>query len=132
KIAESIRPDWRKGNVDPKGTEDLIATIRTGSPQEVAEQVALLLNSGIAPQSIWDGLLCAAGECLVRQSGIVALHAVTSTNAMHYAFQTAADDQTRRLLMLQNAAFLPMFIAAMKGRGNVADRTINGLEAKMP
>ncbi len=32
-------------------------------------------------------------------------------------FQASGDDRTRRLLMLQNAAFLPMFRAAMDGRG---------------
>ena len=60
--------------------------------------------------------------------GIVSLHAVTSTNALHYAFQASGDDRTRRLLLLQNAAFLPMFRAAMDGRGKVADARIDQLE----
>jgi hypothetical protein len=37
------------------------------------------------------------------------LHAVTCTNAIHYAYQQAADDKTRRYLLLQNSAFLPLF-----------------------
>jgi hypothetical protein len=51
----------------------------------------------------------------MRQPGIVSLHAVTSTNALHFAYQTSASDETRKLLLLQNAAFLTLF------RGEPAD-----------
>src|SRR4030095_12848116 len=36
----------------------------------------------------------------------------TTTNALHFAYQTSANDQTRRLLLLQNAAFLTLFRGA--------------------
>jgi hypothetical protein len=52
---------------------------------------------------------------------------VTTTNALQYAFQTSADDATRRLLLLQNAAFVTMFREAMKGRGGVKDVTVDQL-----
>ena len=80
------------------------------------------------PQSVWDALFDGAGELLLRQPGIVSLHAVTSTNALHFAFQASGDDQTRRLLLLQNAAFLPLFREAMGGRGKVGDARIDQLE----
>ncbi len=47
---------------------------------------------------------------------------MTTTNALHYAFQASGDDHTRRLLMLQNAAFLPLFRAAMEGAASCARR----------
>ena len=68
----------------------------------------------------------------MRQPGIVALHAVTTTNALHYAFTHSGDDATRRLLLLQNAAFLPMFREAMSGRGKLADRRLDRLSAAEP
>lgn len=46
---------------------------------------------------------------MMRQPGIIAVHAVTSTNAFRYAFQACGDEQTRKRLLLQNCAFLPMF-----------------------
>ena len=46
-----------------------------------------MLNRGTSPQAVWDALFLGAGELLLRQPGIVALHAVTSTNALHYACQ---------------------------------------------
>jgi len=56
------------------------------------------------------------------------LHAVTTTNALHFAYQTGDDDRTRRLLLLQNAAFLPMFRRAMEGRGPLRELSIDGLQ----
>jgi hypothetical protein len=46
---------------------------------------------------------------MIRRAGILALHATTTTNAIHYLWQQCRDDRTRRLLLLQNAAFLPLF-----------------------
>jgi hypothetical protein len=37
------------------------------------------------------------------------LHAATFTNAVHYAWQHCSDDSTRQLLLLQNAAFMPLY-----------------------
>jgi len=88
-----------------------------------------LLNKGISPQSVWDGLFVGAGELLARQPGIVALHAVTTSNALRYAFDTTASDDTRRMVLLQNAAFLPLFRGAMRGRGRVGDVRLDQLEA---
>jgi len=34
---------------------------------------------------------------------------LTSTNAIHFAFQNSGVDETRRMLLLQNAAFLTLF-----------------------
>ena len=67
-------------------------------------------------------LFVGAAELLMRQSGIVALHAVTSTNALHFAYGTTANDETRRLLLLQNAAFLPLFRQAMTEAEQNEDR----------
>ena len=53
----------------------------------------------------------------MRQPGLVALHAVTSTNALHFAYQTCESDETRKMLLLQNAAFLPLFRGDPAGGG---------------
>ncbi len=93
-----------------------------------AALVVELINGGVAVASVWDALFAGAAELLLRQPGIVALHAVTTTNALHYAFQHSRDDATRRFALLQNAAFLPMFREAMRGRGKLADRRIDRLQ----
>jgi hypothetical protein len=126
--AEKIKDEWTGGTPSAAASRDLLATLREQSDDDACDHVVKLLNRGIAPQSIWDALFDAAGELLLRQPGIVSLHAVTTTNALHYAFQASGDDHTRRLLLLQNAAFLPLFRGAMGGRGKVRVERIDQLE----
>ncbi|HTU23045.1 MAG TPA: hypothetical protein VMG10_33730 [Gemmataceae bacterium] len=120
---------WKRPRrVSAEAAIELLETLRTAKPSEGSFKVEELLDKGIHPNSIWDGLFLMAGELIMRQPGIVGIHCVTSTNALHYAYQTSASDETRRLLMLQSAAFLPMFRQAMKGRGKLADVQIDKLE----
>src|SRR5439155_15426695 len=84
-----------------------------------------LLNRGASANCLWDAILAAASELTMRKAGIVSLHAVTSSNALRYAFDTSADDETRRLLLLQNASFVPLFRKAL---GDAPDVRIDALE----
>jgi hypothetical protein len=108
-FADKIRADWQDGKPDNKATTELLESLRHASPEEASKKVVELLNRGAAPQALWDGVFGSAGELLARRPGLVSLHALTSTNALHFAYQTSANDQTRRLLLLQNAAFLTLF-----------------------
>lgn len=139
--AEADRP-WRKhpslvkrlsgdlgaGTADAGATRHLLATLRSESHESAAAEVVEVLNRGVAVQSVWDAIFCGAGELLVRQPGIVALHAVTTTNSLHYAFRASGDPQTRKMLLLQNASFLPMFREAMRGRGSLGEAAVDTLE----
>jgi hypothetical protein len=119
KRAGKMRPDWFQGKPAEGAARDLVAALRTASPSDASEKVVELLNKGVAPASVWDGLFLRAGELLMQQPGIAGLHCVTSTNALHYAFTASGNDQTRRMLVLQGAAFLTMFRQAMLGRGKL-------------
>jgi hypothetical protein len=111
--AGKIRPQWLTGRNDPAGMAEMLDALRQGNEDETSEKVVDLLNRQIAPQAIWDALLIGAGELLARQPGIVALHAVTTTNALRFAWGASDSDDTRRMLLLQNAAFVAMFRQAM-------------------
>jgi hypothetical protein len=126
-LAKKIRPTWQEGKSDQAVTAGLLQTLRTATNTEACGEIVELLNGGASPQSVWDALHVASGELLMRQPGIVALHAVTTTNALHFAYQESGDDETRRLMLLQNAAFLTMFREAMRGRGDVENVTIDQL-----
>ncbi|ETX06489.1 hypothetical protein [Candidatus Entotheonella palauensis] len=104
-----IRSDWQTGTLSTSATVDLLDTLRHASTDDACTQVAALLNRGIAPQSIWDALLNAAGELMMRHPGILALHAVTSLNGLYFAYRTTHDDPTRQLLLLQGTAFITLF-----------------------
>ena len=111
-LAAKLRRDWISGKPDSAATTELLQTLRAGSENDACDKVIELINRGISPAPIWDALFTGAGELLMRDPGIVSLHAVTSTNAFHFAFQTSTDDEARRLLLLQNAAFIPLFRGA--------------------
>lgn len=127
-LLQRLRGDLAAGPIDAGATRDLLAVLRSESYAAAAAQVVEQLNRGVAVQSVWDALFCGAGELLLRQPGIVALHAVTTTNALHYAYQASGNAETRKLLLLQNAAFLPMFREAMRGRGQVGEAAVDALE----
>ena len=126
-LVETFRFDWLDGTTDDGAVQELLGALRRDSPADVCKHIAELINGGVSPQSIWDAQFVFAGELLMRQPAIVPLHAVTTSNATRFAFEASGDDKTRRLLMLQNAAFMTMFREAAKSRGNVKDLTVEAL-----
>lgn len=126
-----IRKEWRTGKVDDGATRDLLETLRAGSDVDATSKVLSLLDGGLSPRAIWDGVFASSGELLMRRTDIPSLHALTTMNAIRYAFATASDDETRRLLLLQAAAFVPLF---RRNAGHPERRidTLEPLEAKGP
>ena len=108
-LAAKIRGEWLDGKTDDAAVSDLLATLRQASADTAPDKVVELLNKGLSPQSVWDAMFAGANELLMRAPGIRSLHAVTTTNALHYAFKTSSSDETRRWLLLQNASFIPLF-----------------------
>ncbi len=104
-----MRKDWLHGKADPQATTKLIESFHNTTSEDAASLVAEMLQSGVSPQSIWDALFVSASELLMRQPGIVALHAVTTTNALAYSFRRVASPDIRLQLLLQNASYLGMF-----------------------
>ena len=94
--AKRIREGWLEGKVDPAATAEMLETLRQASADEASEKVVEMLNREISPQAIWDAPFLASGELLVRQPGIVAIHAVTSSNALRFAWETSDNDDTAR------------------------------------
>jgi hypothetical protein len=115
--ARRLRPDWQEGKAASETTTDLLKGMRQASAAEACDQIVHLGNRGMSPQPLWDALFLRAGELLMQQPGIIGIHCVTSINALHYAYQASAIDHTRRMLLLQAAAFLALFHKRMAGEG---------------
>jgi hypothetical protein len=112
--AMKIRDGWQNGKLAPNDASDLLAVLRSASAADASQALVEMLNKGVDYSSIWDGLFLGAGELLLRQPGIIGVHCVTSMNALHYGFKASDNDMTRRLLLLQAAAFLPLFRQVME------------------
>jgi hypothetical protein len=110
-----IAPGWQGGQLADGATAEMLTASRQGTDDEMADSVVDLLRRGVAPASIWDGVTCGASELLMRNPGIVSLHAITTTNAIRYLFERTQNDETRRMLLLQNASFLPFYRSGGSG-----------------
>jgi hypothetical protein len=133
KRVADVGPLWRKDRKpSAEASADLLATLRYASAPGACDAAAEILKCGVHPDSVWDGLFLTAGELLARQPGIIGVHCLTSMNALHYASGVTADDATRRMLMLQGAAFLALFRQFMVGRGGLADLRLDRLEKSAP
>lgn len=131
--AKEIRADWQDGKPDPAAVTDLLALFRTASAEGASQQVVDRLNKGLAPQSVWDAVFGASGEMLMRRPGIVSLHSLTTANAIRFAYATAANDETRRWLLLQAVSFVPLFRgAAIARQADGADARFDTLEPLAP
>ena len=120
-LAKEIPSGWLDGKPDPAATRAMLETIRQGSARDAGDKALELLKRGVAPQSLFDAFFDGAGELLMRAPGILSLHATTFTNALHYSWQHCRDEETRKVLILQNAAFLPLFRGNSKDKGNHID-----------
>ena len=111
KRVKETAPVSNEPNAD--ATHAIVRTIREATPDAACAEVASMLGKGKArPAAVWDAVHLAAAEVRMRATGGAALtgiHAVTSANAMHYAWQSATDARDRVLLMLQGVGWVGQF-----------------------
>jgi hypothetical protein len=110
----------------------MLTTLRQGSDADASRKVVELLNRGVAAASLHDAFFQFSGELLMKKPGIQSLHSTTSGNALHYAFQHVANDETRRLILLQHAAFLVQFRLNTLGADTKSPPLIERFDALTP
>ena len=109
KAMRELKGDWKQGRDDPEASAKLLTAFRETSPEEAAAACIETLNQGVGSRSVWDGLRLFASEILMRAPGLLAVHPVTATNAMHIASMATRDDATRRLTLLNCSSWLAMY-----------------------
>lgn len=114
-----IPAGWLDAPASPDAARELCALCRTGGHAEVVDLAVRLLEQGAGAQSIWDGVFVGAGELLMRQPAIVALHGLTTANAVRYLWRHTGDEDLRRRLLLQACAFNALFRQAAERRGSL-------------
>lgn len=121
-VVGRVRLDWLDGRPNAEAAGELLQAFRSASSEAASDAALGALNRGVSPSSVFEACFVASAELMMRSSGILALHATTCTNAIHHLWQRCRDDRSRRLLLLQNAAFLPLFRGGGAGRGTEIDR----------
>jgi hypothetical protein len=116
-----LKRAWLDGKEDSEGTAEMLEALRYVSPNEASAKAIELLNRGVSPRSLFDAFFDCSGELMMRAPGILSLHATTFTNAVHYSFQHCRDEETRKLLLMQNASFLPLFRGDRRAGARIDD-----------
>jgi hypothetical protein len=114
--AEKMPANWADGVVSRGSTIDLLAVLRNADADGAPAAVVQTVDGRVSPRTVWDAIFLGAGELLLSQPNIVALHAVTTANALHYAYEHTSSDPMRRWLLLQAASFLTLFRDNLNGR----------------
>ena len=125
-LLREIPESWANGAVDAAASRELLAALREADAFDASRAVVRELQQGIAPDSIWHALHAAGAELMLTDPRIIALHAQTSTHALHYSFRETRDRTTRLLALLQCASFIPMFRGSIRGRDRLV--TLDALE----
>jgi hypothetical protein len=102
--------DWAAGTADDGVMLRYLQQLREGATDGVCQAAVTELDRGsVNATALWDAAHLAAGEQMMRQPGIVGLHAVTSVNALHYAFQATTVEATRLNMLLQALGWVCQF-----------------------
>ena len=130
--------DWGADEADRGATLEIYALLRDAKVDAACDLVADQLAAGkIHAATAWDAVHLAAADLLVRYKtggsniGSSMIHAVTSTNALRFGFDTCDDDRVRLLLLLQGISALgDTFIGPAATQGQL--RTMNLVDLPTP
>jgi hypothetical protein len=96
-------------------TEDLARAIGAASPAGALDAMASGLRAGVGAPAAWDAVVLVGADVFQRRPGrrsadgrgaLLPVHAVTVASALRSSFEAARDDATKRLLLLQAAAWV--------------------------
>jgi len=127
-LTAKVPDGWQEGKNNPSAVADLLDTFRTGPDDKAAEAVLAAIAKGVSPQAAWDAVLSHSAELLMRKRGILTLHAVTTANALRFAYEASGDQQTRLMMLLQAASFMPLFRDAAKVANDAGQVRIDQLQ----
>jgi hypothetical protein len=108
-----LKPGWVAEDADPGDTRGLVAAMRQSTPEEACAEVAARLVKGkMSASSVWDAVHLSAAELRMRArrgAALAAIHAVTSANALHFAWLAASEPEVRFLVLLQAVGWMGQF-----------------------
>lgn len=121
-------PHWLDGKDDPSQVLALVRSFAQSNSAEAARLVVSALQDGLGPTTIWDALRLHATEIFFQRPAAalrrhLPVHPVTELNAFGYAWRRTTRDETKRLLLLQAAAWLPLWQAIFREQYGSVDST---------
>jgi len=126
KVLDKLPAGWSVGRADQGATAEVIALLRQGHSERACELAVTQLAGGVGAQPLWDALHVAAAELLIlhaSETGMAArpLHANTTVNALHFAFNASSAPRVRFLILLQATAWVGDFMRSHLGERGLND-----------
>jgi len=116
RAAHDLRDDWKTGRRLPEESLELAHALRGADPGDARAAVVEAVESGLHPDSAWDGIRLAAAELFARRPSLLPVHPTTVSSALRFVYDSSRDDSTRRIALLQAAAWIPLFREALAPR----------------
>jgi hypothetical protein len=127
-VAE-LPPEWTGRRGDRAAVLDLVALYRSASPDQACQTTDEQLRNGVVRAAdVWDAVFLTTAELLARfpwcgPAGLAG-HAVTCTNALHFAFRTVTARDTRLLTVLEAVQWTTRFLRGENARDPLRKLTI--------
>lgn len=114
--------DPLNGLGDPEVSLALFRRLSGASPAEGMELAVASLNDGMSSATFWDAIFLAASDVFARGPGLLPVHAVTVADALAYGYHASSISAptTRKLLLVQAAAWMPTFRDDFAARRNLS------------
>lgn len=126
--AAKLPLDWQDGRDDIAAGRTLLQELRTANSEQASAAAAQLLADNVSAHTVWETVMMFAAELILRRNNIVALHASTAANAMHYCYLVDEEDRARRLQLLQAMSFMARFRSMVERDSRTRDRRIDAIE----
>ena len=128
-LTASLPDGWIDGDEAPGRSATLLRELRTADWKGAQDRVVTAFRDGLGPRTVWDGLRLRAAEVFLhrssstpsRREALLPVHAVTVINAFGHAWRTSRSDRTRRVMLLQAAAWLDELHAWLDKNVGLAD-----------
>ena len=128
RTAQALRPNWNRGRRDPERSWEIALELRDGTPADAGGLMAASLEDGMHPATLWDAIRLAAADLFARRPGLLPVHPTTVSNSLHDIYLRSTTDLTRRVALLQAAAWIPVFRDELKERVRLPMGLFQGLE----
>ncbi len=130
-IAGRLPEGWLEGAESPGSSLDLLRDLRGADRVGAQDLVVQAFRDGLGPRTVWDALRLRSAEVFShrasstprRREALLPVHAVTVTGAFGHAWRTSRDERTRRLMVLQAAAWLADLDAWLEDNDCIAEAT---------
>jgi hypothetical protein len=94
---------------DAGAAKELDDDLARATPSAAPLVIARALESKVSASSAWDAIVASNARLVVASPSIGALHALTSSNALHYVHRHARTERVRLLTLLQASAWSCFF-----------------------